>query len=166
MSTKEEYLKLLEHSFVCEQECSVTGVPVTSRLVYLSDNIFDFTTYDDDKSQLFTKRAVEVCEAINNKTTFDYIGDMEGENYMWFLLMCNMPFFTDKLNWGTSIRGAWWDAQPHTDNLIVLESSGIYDEDEEQIPSMAFSVDQFREFMKAVVEFAKPEMNEVAAVKS
>ena len=76
-----------------------------SRLAYLSEYIFKFTTYETTYSELFAKKALEVCAAINDRKTFDYINNPEG--HLWFLLMCNMPFFRSKLDWGTSIRAAF-----------------------------------------------------------
>ena len=97
-----DYLELLEHSYKTNASC----LGKTSRLNYLSENIFGFTTYDSEMGDLFGMKAVEVCEAINNKQTFEYQKQPDG--YMWYLIIVNMPFFTNKLDWGTSIRGAWW----------------------------------------------------------
>lgn len=55
-------------------------------------------------SVLFARKAVEVCAAINDRQTFDYINDPN--DYLWYLLMCNMPFFAERLECGISIRGA------------------------------------------------------------
>ena len=139
-----DYLKLLEHSYrvaVEQDEC-----PPDSRLEWLGEQVFDFTTYDGEMSAMFAGKAIEVCEAINHGATFDYIKDPE--NYRWFLLMCNMPFFAGRLNWGTSIRGAWWDANGK------LESCGLY-EGEEQVLSLDFTREQWAEFAKALVVFAR-----------
>ena len=141
-----DYLKLLEHSYrvaVALDEC-----PPDSRLEYLGEQVFGFTTYDGEMSALFAGKAIEVCGAINNGATFDYIKDPE--NYRWFLLMCNMPFFADRLEWGTSIRGAWWDANK-------LESCGLY-EGEEQVLSLDFTREQWGEFAKALVAFARSDV--------
>lgn len=89
-----DYKHLLEHSYKKTQE--VMGADC-DRLVYLAEHIFDFTTYDDEMSELFAERAIEVCEAITESKTFDYIE--RREDHMWYLIMCNMPFFYDKLDW-------------------------------------------------------------------
>lgn len=96
------YLEMLENSYAmtCDEESS----PPNSRLDYVGEYIFNFTTYDSDMSVLFAKKAIEACLAITEKATFEYIKDPE--QYKWFLLMCNMPFFQPKLSWGGSIRGA------------------------------------------------------------
>lgn len=139
-----DYLELLENSYrvaVESDECP------PSRLAFLGEQIFDFTTYDSGISELFAKKAIEVCDSINKRTTFDYIKDQE--NYIWFLLMCNMPFFACRLEWGASIRGAWWDAGR-------LESCGLYSGDD-QILSIEFTYEEWTRFAEALVVFALKE---------
>ena len=139
-----DYLKLLEHSFEVEKE--VMECPPESRLEYLGDHIFDFTTYDGSMSELFAVKAVEVCVAINDMRTFEYINDPE--NYKWYLLMCNMPFFVDKLEWGTSIMGAWWNYE------IEYRSLGLWEGDQQLTEPMKFNQDEWKLFVAAIVEFA------------
>jgi hypothetical protein len=149
------YLKTLEDSFAMT---SAHECPPESRLAYLSENIFDFTTYDGAMSDLFGRKAVEVCAAITNGTTFDYIADQD--NHRWFLLMVNMPFFAGRLDWGTSIRGAWWSAYP--DKHFEFQSCGLWDGGEQQTGDLLFTEEEWKEFMRAVIEFAAPEMAPVA----
>lgn len=144
-----DYLKMLEHSY--ERERETAYVPPEPRLEYLGEYIFDFTTYDSDMSAEFARKAVEVCNAINTRTTFDYIAD--AANYRWFLLMCNMPFFADRLDWGTSIRGAFWKYGP-----IEHQCYGLWDGDKQLADPMKYTTEQWAEFCLAVVEFADPEM--------
>jgi hypothetical protein len=136
------YRELLEHSY----EQATYSDPEMSRLAYLSDYIFDFTTYDSDMGELFAGRALEVCAAINEGKTFDYIKD--ADNYRWYLLMVNMPFFAGRLEWGTSIRGAWWD---HADQ--TLETCGIW-RGEEQVLSLTFTRDEWPRFVTDMIAFA------------
>lgn len=116
------YLELLAHSYEIEKKLG--SCPPESRLEYLGESIFDFTTYDGEMSVLFASKALDICNTITSRTTFGYIKDEE--NYKWYLLMCNMSFFSPKLEWGTSIRGAWWN------NKIVFQTYGLW-EGEEQI---------------------------------
>lgn len=142
------YLELLEHSFEVEKghgECAPDD-----RLVFLSRSIFDFTTYDSAMDQLFAAKAVEVCRAVSERKTFEYIND--AENYRWYLLMCNMPFFARRLNWGGSIRGAWWDTS--TPNETGLDSCGLWQDGEQISAPLKFSTEQWQEFIAAVIEFA------------
>lgn len=137
--------ELLENSYSATREFQDGEL---SRLEFLADYIFDFTTYDTAMGELFARKAVEVCAAINDGKTFDYIED--ADNYRWFLLMVNMPFFAQRLEWGTSVRGAWWDYGAQT-----LESSGMW-RGKEQAVSMQFTREEWMRFIAALVEFAAP----------
>lgn len=140
-----DYLALLQHSYAVEQTTSDN--PPDSPLEYLSQYIFDFTTYDSEMSERFAAKAVEVCAAINDRQTFRYIED--AKQYQWYLLMCNMPFFAGQLDWGTSIRGAWWR---HDD--ILFESDGLWVGDEQRL-SWTFTGETWRQFITAIIAFAR-----------
>lgn len=142
------YLEVLEHSFDVEKKMG--ECPPESRLEYLSEYVFNFTTYDSDISVLFAAKAVEVCAAINNGKTFDYIKDPE--SYKWYLLMCNMPFFADRLEWGTSIRGAWWGAHPG--RQIEFQSCGLWMGENQCSDTMKFGREDWMLFIAAVITFA------------
>lgn len=120
-----------------------------TRLEYLSDFIFAFTTYDTEMGELFARKAIEVCLAITNRTTFDYIKDKE--QYQWFLIMVNMPFFKERLNWGTSVRGAFWDAGINSN--FILDTIGLY-LNGEIVEKVFFSEDEWRDFVVALSDFA------------
>jgi hypothetical protein len=137
------YLDLLKNSYDMENSCG--GVPA-SPLEYLGEYVFDFTTYDTKMLTLFTEKAIEVCAAITQGTAFGYIKNED--NYRWYLLMCNMPFFASKLEWGTSIRGAWWAEG------ITLHSCGLWDGDK-QITDLEFTPEEWIDFVRAIVEFSK-----------
>lgn len=140
------YLELLRHSF---EQAQGNECPPATPAAFLSESIFDFTTYDGDMDDLFGRKAVEVCRAISERKTFDYIADQA--NYQWYLLMCNMPFFSKRLNWGGSIRGAWWDVSKP--NLQELQSCGLWQGDE-QVLSLKFDTESWGQFIQAVCEFA------------
>jgi hypothetical protein len=132
----DKYDILLNHSWDMRDESRVE-----SKLEWVSDYIFGFTTYDSAKSELFAANALAVCDAISNGETFEYIKD--DAQYNNYLMMCNTPFFADKLTWGGSIRGAWWDAP------IKLESCGLWVKDE-QILEFEFTIEEWVEFLNAV----------------
>lgn len=151
-----DYGRLLEHSFKMDNELS--DHPKT-RLGYLSHNIFDFTTYDSDMDELFAQRAVEVCAAINNQKTFEYIASPE--NYQWYLLMCNMPFFVDRLEWGGSIRGAWWCGDRKL--RFELQSFGLWFGNDQLTEPLTFTLADWHRFIAAVVAFARNEQSAEAS---
>jgi hypothetical protein len=138
-----DYRKLLERGYEVEQaaEC-----PPQTRHAYLADYIFDFTTYDGAMSDLFGRKAVEVCAALCDGKTYEYIEN--AENYQWYLLMVNMSFFDGRLDWGTSIRGAWWDYDDKT-----LDSCGLWAGDG-QVTELEFTREEWLVFVRAVVAFA------------
>lgn len=138
------YRNMLEQGFV-ETNASLGGQ--STRLDYLGNFIFDFTTYDSDMSELFATKALEVCAAISDKATFEYIKDPE--QYRWYLVMCNMPFFVGRLDWGTSIRGAWWTGS------VTLDTYALWLDGNPLPPSMELTSEQWHEFVAAMIEFAK-----------
>ena len=143
--TKKDYARMLAEGF---SEIQKHGEPRT-RLEYLSEYIFQFITYDGKMSELFASKAIEVCIVISDGKTFDYI--KKHDSYQWFLIMCNMPFFAERLTWGASIRGAWWAGQVGKD--IEYESCGLWLDGRQIIETLVFTDDQWRGFVSAVVEF-------------
>lgn len=133
----------LEHSYNVERK----DLPELSRLEFLADYIFGFTTYAKSYSELFTAKALEVCAAISAQHNFKYIEN--DENHQWYLLMVNMPFFENKLNWGTSIRGAWWDHQE-----FQLVTCGLWDGDT-QVIDPTFTYDEWLVFIDELIAFSK-----------
>lgn len=136
------YRELLEHSFRMERERD----DEISRLTFLSDQVFDFTTYDDEVSDLLAGKALEMCACISENDTFGYASD--AGNYRWFIIMVNMPFFARRLDWGTSIRGAFWTYKEQT-----LESCGIWHGDK-QAHSMKFTREEWLCFITALIAFS------------
>ncbi len=146
---KELYLELLKISYQKALEHQFDREHPKTKLAYLADEIFDFTTYDDSMSELFAAKAIEVCVAISDQRTFEYIATEEGN--LWYLLMVNMPFFVDKIEWGTSIRGAWWDIPED----LNLESCGLYTGNDEQILTLPLTADDWKSFVAAMSEFSQ-----------
>ncbi|WP_428145933.1 hypothetical protein [Delftia acidovorans] len=147
-----DYLDLLEWSYQVEREEEGRGP--RSRLQFLAQHVFDFTTYESAADELFARKAVEVCEALTNRTTFDYIGSNDGR--IWYLLMCNMPFFAARIEWGSSIRGAWWASSPG--ELIELRSCGLWSGGSQLAEAIQFTPEEWASFIRAVLLFSAPEM--------
>lgn len=140
------FKQMLEEGFAVYQKC----LDYQTRMQYLTSDVFSFTLYDSAMHELFGQKAVEVCQAISGQKTFEYIEDHG--NYQWFLVMCNMPFFSSRIEWGTSVRGAWWgmaSGQP-----FVLESTGFFLGDEQITTPVEFTQEEWKEFIQAVIEFA------------
>ena len=143
-----DYQKLLDHSYAMERAHGES--PPGSRLEFLGEHVFDFTTYDATRSADFARRAVEVCAAITEKKTFDYIKDKG--RYTWFLIMCNMPFFAGKIEWGSSIRGAWWGGT--ADGWFEVRSCGLWIGDDQLLEPLRLDRNEWEKFVSAVASFA------------
>jgi len=145
------YLELLNYSF--NYNNSLTGADHTKKS-YLCDYIFQITTYDDEISELFTTKALEVCNAITNSKTLEYIFDKN--NYCWYLILCNIPFFKKNIEWGTSIRGAFWNY--NFGGKIEIESTGLFWDEEQILKPLIFNNDdEWKLFIKALNDFVKGE---------
>ena len=66
--------------------------------------------------------------------------------------MVNMPFFSDKLSWGTSIRGAWWKL--YGDDVFEVDSCGLW-QGEDQLLNLKLDKDQWPAFVEAMEAFIK-----------
>lgn len=149
---KMDYLKLLEHSYKKTKDC--LGDNQMDKLEYLADHIFGFTTYENIVSSMMAQKCLEVCVVISNKKTFEYIKTEEGN--LWYLIMVNMPFFQDKLEWGTSIRGAWWNL--YGNRKFSINTCGLFQGDE-QMDEIVFGEEQWPIFIEAMIQFAKKEIS-------
>jgi hypothetical protein len=96
------FIEILEEKFQEEKQWNKC---LYTKIEFIGNTIFDFTTYDSEMDEHFALKMIEVIECIINRTTFDY----QKDNYINYLTMVNMPFLSDKLEWGGSIRGAWID---------------------------------------------------------
>lgn len=111
------------------EECLVFDEDLT-RHEFLSSDIFGFVTYDSDADKVFSRVAVTLAEAINNNRGIGGHTDMN-------LLMVNMPFFADRIEWGTSIRSAFWASR-----VKDLEGNEI-------------TAEEWREIVSEIIEFAR-----------
>lgn len=140
------YLELLKESY---KEVSSEDREL-EKLEFLASEIFGFTTYENEVSSLMAQKALEVCKAISDKKTFDYIASEEGN--LWYLVMVNMPFFENRLEWGTSIRGAWWDLWGNKE--FTIESCGLFS-DGEQILELKLNEGEWPKFIEAMIRFTE-----------
>jgi hypothetical protein len=119
-----KYTNLLEKEFNDLNECSDKKI---TKSKYLGDSIFDFVTYDDNMTNLFVNKMIQVLESILEQKTYDYINESE-DNYLNYLTMVNMPFLAEKIDWSTSIRGAWFDKLKEYEvdcSKIIIEKQEI-----------------------------------------
>lgn len=95
------------------------------KLIFLSDGLLGITTYDSSLDIEFGSMVLETMIQIKNRTTFEYIEDKE--NYRKFIISCN--FLEGWLDWGSSIRGAWFDYYGGKFTPDVSLSNTGYDKD-------------------------------------
>ena len=136
-----DYVELLKKAYIEQIDIQRD---LDSKLVFIAENVFNFDVYDDDMAELFAKKALEVCLAISKEETGKYIKIKE--NYQWYLIMVNMPFFKGILDWGGSIRYAWWDYETcfEVESCAIREVYGnkfIFGRDEWM--SFIFAIEQF-----------------------
>lgn len=100
--TIEHYKNILENDF--KNNFSDYGA---DKLHYLSNDFFDFTLYDSDADKHFAWTMLEVIRAIKNGRQGAFFKE-DPSNYYAYLACVNHKFFDKKLEWGTSIRTAWF----------------------------------------------------------
>ena len=73
---------------------------------YLASSVFGFNTYESDVESTLVEWAVMASKSILARTTFELIkSNACNFAYLTILQTC---FFSDKIEWGTSIRGVWF----------------------------------------------------------
>jgi hypothetical protein len=145
MIEEQDYLRMLEEGF----EHTRQSLGDATRLQYIGEHIFGFVTYEQEYDELFAKKALMVCEAVNLHATYAFI--KTPENRLWYLLMMNMPFFQDRVVWGSSIRGAWWDTS------IAYTSCGLWLDGNQYYEELTFTSEQWHAFIAALLEFSRKE---------
>ena len=93
----EQYTEQL--NWECPPEC---------RIEFVGRSIFNLTTYDSKMDIQLGCRIIEVVRCILDRTTFDYIEESPAK-YSNYITVINLLFFDGMLEWGASIRGAWFD---------------------------------------------------------
>lgn len=116
-----------------------------NKFLFIAAVVFDIHTYDDDLDESFTKHMIEVIDCILNRKTYEYI-EKSRDNYINYCLMVNMPFLKGKLEYGASIRGAWFQ-----------EFSFPNDQEKEYeiLPDIKIPKNEIIKFMSDLIEWAK-----------
>lgn len=105
---------------------------------WAADEIFDLTTYDSELDKLFVETILDVCKVILARQNFEFIKDETA--YVVYIVVCNMFEHKHWIEWGTSIRGAWFDENAKAEP--IFES---YDE----TPNVPFT----KENLVTLIEF-------------
>jgi len=142
------YLDMLEESYAL-YNLELKPCEHISRLEFISECIFGFDTYEDEVACLMAKKCLQVCRAINDRETFQYISTNDGN--LWYLIMVNMPFLSEKIEWGTSIRGAWWDN--NNGKVFIVQSHELYYKGE-QLGRVELNRKNWASFIDAMISFS------------
>ena len=143
-----DFDKLLYDSYV--MSCEIADCE-HSKWEFVSSGIFDLITYDSGLDELLGNKMMEVILSIRDGNTYDYIAD--DQNYIWFIKMCNTPFLGRALEWGTSIRGAWFDQSM----TYKIDTCSLF-YDGKQIVDPILSYDDLISLINALEKFLSEEM--------
>lgn len=83
---------------------------------WAASHIFDLTTYDGSLDEMFVKLILEVCDVILEDENYEYIKDET--NYFTFIAVCQRLSSLGWIDWGTSIRGAWFE--DHQNPMLTI----------------------------------------------
>lgn len=142
--TKDEYKLIIQERFDESRDLYEASKTPEEYMAwfFLAEDLFDFDLYDSGECKWFAHTMLEVIRVILEKKNYEFIN--APERYRTYLLMVNMPFLKDKLEWGTSVRGAWWafSGPGHEKTFSVRGITDVPYKDTEQ-------------FMRAVLEWAE-----------
>ena len=137
---REFVMQIFEDEFA--EHCD--GAESENKYEWCSNYVFDLTTYDNELDEIFVKKIFEVCKAILEKRNFSFFKDND-EKYREFIIVCQLLCRLNWINWGTSIRGAWFDENRKEQSPII----------EGDIGTVYFS----EENLKLLIEFVESGCN-------
>jgi hypothetical protein len=113
--------------------------------------IFGLSTYDGKLDEHFVKIIIDVCKTIDTRNTFKMI-EQSDMRYITYIIGCQLLKHKNWINWGTSIRGAWFD-YGSCDAEPIYEGGGI-------LPDVPFTKDNFAVLIEFIEEKAKEKEND------
>jgi hypothetical protein len=127
--------------------------------------VLGIVTYDGSMDEVIVRTMMPTLLAIGNKTTFELIEDPK--QYAWFCITVNMPFLQQRLEWGTSIRGAWYkldnEFDPHegvigtgSSGCDIIDAEPLRKGDEEAFFNLIKALDAFVQIPDQVPELTTP----------
>lgn len=128
------------------EECRIwySGAPA-SKYVWVASRVFDLCTYDKDLDESFVKNIIEVCKVILEERNFEYI--IDSTNYTKYILVCQLLRNFNWIEWGSSIRGAWFERDDISKD--ILGEVEWWDDEHHIIDKVPFSIDN----IKTLIEF-------------
>lgn len=99
------------------------------------EEIFGIITYDsgDGSAQEYLiNKILDVINCINESENYKYIEKSE-QNYFDYITVCNLDFVKSKIEWGSSIRGAWFVFGFNLYEYVDYDYEQIYVEDNKDL---------------------------------
>jgi hypothetical protein len=115
MNTEDYFKAQLDLSY--DQYNEANDIKV-NKATYLAEEFFDFTTYSDQISEKMGMTALGICKIISENSVNKFC-ELSEAHHEAYLMMINMPFFVDKINWGVSIRHPFWDFENFKTSVIT-----------------------------------------------
>jgi hypothetical protein len=110
---------------------------------YIASIIFNITSYDSELDEFYVKKLLEFFEIIeSNEILSDSL-----EDYKIYVLLANLPTIASILNWGTSIRSAFFT------DPVVINTYGIFQEGKQINLNIKFSAENWIIFIEAIKGF-------------
>jgi hypothetical protein len=154
LTTKEQWLEWLQKMHAEMKE--LANDPERSPYETVA-GMFGISTYDSGMDEALVRIMMPTLISIGDKTNFTLISDPQ--RHLHYCITVNLPLLQDRLEWGTSIRGAWYyfkkPFDPHH-GLIGTGSTGCDLIDAAPIGKGEEA--SFIQLLKAVEEFLKPEV--------
>lgn len=130
-----------------------------SKYEWAACRVFDLVTYDSSLDEMFVKDIIEVCKAILEERTYEYIRDPD--NYIKYILVCQILDKFHWIEWGTSIRGAWFEVDiryfgpgVETTNYSkdILDKLEWWGDEHHVIEKVPFTVENIKAFVEFMEE--------------
>ena len=128
-----------------------------SKYQWAASRVFDLTTYDRALDELFVKDIIEVCKVIIERRNFEYIKNRD--NYIKYIAVCQILDRFNWLEWGTSIRGAWFEvdirhtqlnSEPVNYSRYIIDELEWWDSEHHVIESVPFTESNIRDLIKFI----------------
>lgn len=114
--------------------------------------VFDLVTYDSGLDERFVKDILEVLKVIQKGITFEYIGDQS--NYVKYILVCQLLHKFRWIDWGTSIRGAWFALDDERRDIVNQQEWSEWNPDTRTLVNHVIEAIPFTEKnIAALIEF-------------
>lgn len=132
-----------------EEEKTRTDQPY-SKYHWAAINIFGLVTDDSSLDELFVMDILEVCKIILEKRNYEYIKNEN--NYVKYILVCQLLKNWGWINWGTSIRGAWCEASYFDIPKNILDELEWWDPEHHVVEEVPFTVENLKDLINFMTE--------------